>query len=72
MDVQQEDLARELGLWLEKETLENPAFVTSTRVESVMQKFIKYGNTPAQEDLICWILSRSVLDIGTVDCIKFG
>ena len=72
MDVQQDDLARELGLWLEGETLENPAFVTSPRVEKVMQQFIKYGKTPAQEDLILWILSRSVLDIGRVDCIKFG
>lgn len=72
MDVQQDDLARELGLWLEGVTLENPALVTSPRVESVMQQFIKYGKTPAQEDLILWILSRSVLDIGRVDCIKFG
>ena len=72
MDVQQDDLARELGLWLEGVTLENPAFVTSPRVESIMQQFIKYGKTPAQEDLILWILTRSVLDIGRVDCIKFG
>ena len=72
MDVQKEDLARELGLWLEGEMLESPALELSSRGERVMQQFMKYGKTLAQEDLILWILSRSELSLERVDCIKFG
>lgn len=72
MDVQKGDLARELGLWLEGKNLENPAFVTSSQGERLMQQFIKFGKAPSQEDLILWILSRSELDLGRIDCMRFG
>ena len=72
MDIQKGDLARELGLWLEGKNLENPAFVTSSQGERLMQQFIKFGKAPSQEDLILWILSRSELDLGRVDCMRFG
>ena len=54
-------IALELRLWLEGKIVRNPSILVSTRIEDSINRFIKFGRTPLQEDLILWILSRSEL-----------
>ena len=72
MDIQKEDLARELRLWLEGKIIRNASVIASPRIEGAMQQFIKFGKTPKQEDLIMWILSRSELNWGNDPYVIFG
>jgi len=72
MDIQKDQLAKELRLWLEGKIIRNPAVVASPRIERLMQQFIKFGHTPKQEDLIMWILSRSELYWRSNTSIVFG
>lgn len=67
MDVHKEDLAAELRQWLEGKQVRNPAVLIPTRIEDAINRFIKFGKTPLQEDLIMWILSRSELYLSTHD-----
>jgi len=59
MDVLREDLAHQLREWLKGAEIRNPCAYISQRIERAMTKFIKFGETPMQEDLVLWILSRS-------------
>lgn len=72
MDIQKEDLACELRLWLEGKIIRNASVIASSRIEGAMQQFIKFGKTPKQEDLIMWILSRSELNWGNDPRLNFG
>jgi hypothetical protein len=72
MDIQKEDLAKELRLWLEGKIIRNPSVVSTSRIEGIMQQFVKFGRTPKQEDLIMWILSRAELCWGDDPSIIFG
>ena len=72
MDIQKDDLARELRLWLEGKIIRNASVIASPRIEGIMHQFIKFGKTPKQEDLIMWILSRSELSWGNYPSITFG
>lgn len=74
MDVHKEDLAVELRLWLEGKTIRNPAVLIPLRIEDSINRFVKFGKTPLQEDLIMWLLSRSeiYLDGDSSDLIFGG
>jgi Ca2+-binding EF-hand superfamily protein len=72
MDVHKEDLASELRLWLEGKVVRNPAAFPPKRVEEAVQRFVKFGKPPLQEDLIMWILSRSELQWAPEPLFCFG
>ena len=72
MDVNKNDLAKELRLWLEGKIIRNPVVVVSTRVDGAMREFIKFGKTPKQDDLILWIMSRSEIQWGAEPTFCFG
>lgn len=72
MDVHKEDLAGELRLWLEGKQVRNPAVLIPIRIEDAINRFVKFGKTPLQEDLIMWILSRSELYLAHDSSLVFG
>lgn len=63
MDVRKDDLALELRKWLEGKQIRNPVVLVPLRIEEAITRFVKYGKTPLQEDLLMWMLSRSELYI---------
>jgi hypothetical protein len=63
MDIRKEDLSLELRRWLEGKHIRNPVVVVPLRIEETMTRFVNFGKTPLQEDLIMWMLSRSELYI---------
>jgi hypothetical protein len=63
-DVQKEDLASELRFWLEGKQVRHPAVLVPLRIEESITRFVKFGKTPLQEDLIMWLLSRSEMYLG--------
>lgn len=71
-DIQKDELARELRLWLEGKPIRFPAVLISRRIEEAMNKFVKFGKTPLQEDLIMWILSRCEMELGDESELVFG
>jgi hypothetical protein len=72
MDVHKEDLAAELRYWLEGKQVRNPAVLIPTRIEDAINRFVKFGKTPLQEDLIMWLLSRSELYLTHDPSLVFG
>eukprot|EP01032_Pedospumella_encystans_P022776 gene22776-25801_t len=72
MDVHKEDLAIELRSWLEGKQIRNPAVLIPVRIEDAINRFVKFGKTPLQEDLIMWMLSRSELYLGNTPELIFG
>lgn len=72
MDIHKEHLASELRLWLEGKRIRNPAVLIPIRIEDAMNRFVKFGKTPLQEDLILWLLSRSEIYLGDTPEIVFG
>ena len=71
-DILKEVLARELRLWLDGKLITNPALIVPSRIEDTVDKFVKFGKPPMQEDLVMWILSRCELSWGTNAQIIFG
>lgn len=63
MDVRKDDLALELRKWLEGKQIRNPVVLVPLRIEEAITRFVKFGKTPLQEDLLMWMLSRSELYI---------
>lgn len=72
MDVHKEDLALELRSWLEGKSIRNPAVLIPVRIEDAINRFVKFGKTPLQEDLIMWMLSRGELYLGNNPELVFG
>lgn len=72
MDVQKDDLSLELRLWLEGKLIRNPAAFVSARIDDAVNRFVKYGKTPSQEDLIMWLLSRSEFYLSQQTELVFG
>ena len=72
MDVHKEDLASELRLWLEGKVVRNPVAFPPKRIDESIQRFVKFGKPPLQEDLIMWILSRSELQWAPDAAFCFG
>jgi hypothetical protein len=72
MDVHKEYLAQELRLWLEGKQIRNPTVLIPLRIEDAISRFVKFGKTPLQEDLIMWLLSRSELFLGNEPELVFG
>jgi hypothetical protein len=72
MDVFREDLARELRQWLEGKVIHHPAIIASQHINDVISKFVKFGKTPLQSDLIMWIISRSEITWGASPSLVFG
>ena len=72
MDVHKEDLAAELRQWLEGKHVRNPAVLIPVRIDDAINRFVKFGKTPLQEDLIMWLLSRSELYLTNNPYIIFG
>ena len=72
MDVHSEDLARELREWMSGKMLRNAMFVVPNRIEDVITKFVKFGKTPIQEDIIMWVLSRAELQWAPESKLVFG
>ena len=52
MDDHKEDLAAELRQWLEGKHVRNPAVLIPVRIDDAINRFVKFGKTPLQEDLI--------------------
>jgi len=71
-DIHKEMLARELRLWLDGKLINSPVLIIPQRIEDAVDKFVKFGKPPMQEDLIMWILSRCELSWGTNANILFG
>lgn len=72
MDIHKEDLAHELRQWLEGKTIRYPSAMIPPRIEDAVNRFVKFGKTPLQEDLIMWLLSRSELFLGSAPELVFG
>lgn len=72
VDIHKEDLAYELRQWLEGKQIRNPAVLIPVRIEDSINRFVKFGKTPLQEDLIMWMLSRSELYLGDSPELSFG
>jgi len=72
MDIHKEHLASELRLWLEGKRIRNPAVLIPLRIEDAINRFVKFGKTPLQEDLILWLLSRSEIYLGDTPELVFG
>jgi len=72
MDVHKEDLAQELRFWLEGKQVRNPSVLIPLRIEEAVNRFVKFGKTPLQEDLIMWMLSRSEMYLGNAPDLVFG
>lgn len=72
MDIHKEHLASELRLWLEGKRIRNPAVLIPIRIEDAINRFVKFGKTPLQEDLILWLLSRSEIYLGDTPELVFG
>lgn len=72
VDIHKEDLAYELRQWLEGKQIRNPAVLIPVRIEDAINRFVKFGKTPLQEDLIMWMLSRSELYLGDAPELTFG
>jgi len=72
MDVHKEDLASELRQWLEGKVVRNPVIFPPKRIDEAIQRFVKFGKPPLQEDLVMWILSRSELQWAPDPAFVFG
>ena len=72
MDVHKDDLAAELRQWLEGKVVRNPVAFPPKRIDEAIQRFVKFGKAPLQEDLIMWILSRSELQWAPEAAFTFG
>jgi len=72
MDIHKEHLASELRLWLEGKRIRYPAVLVPIRIEDAINRFVKFGKTPLQEDLILWLLSRSEIYLGDEHELVFG
>jgi hypothetical protein len=72
MDVQKQDLACELRRWLEGKSLRYPSVMLPIRIEEAINRFVRFGKTPLQDDLILWLLSRSELYLGNTNQLVFG
>lgn len=59
--MHKEGLSLELQRWLQGRILASPCVIATSRIEKNITRFVKYGNTPLQTDLIMWILSRTEL-----------
>lgn len=71
-DVHKSDLAVEMREWLEGKHMKQPMHIIPPRIEEAINKFIKYGKPPLQEDLLLWIASRCELRWSPVTELRFG
>ena len=71
-DIHKSDLASEMKEWLEGKSLTQPMHIVPSRIEDAMNKFIKFGKPPLQEDLLLWVASRCELRWSPDTSFKFG
>lgn len=71
-DIHKSDLASEMKQWLEGKSLTQPMHIVPSRIEDAMNKFIKFGKPPLQEDLLLWVASRCELMWSPETSLKFG
>jgi Ca2+-binding EF-hand superfamily protein len=73
LDVVPERLAEEFRRWLEGQQVNNPCYVgTLPSTTAAIERYIKFGKAPSQEDLILWILSRAELDLSDRPSLRWG
>jgi Ca2+-binding EF-hand superfamily protein len=71
-DVHKGDLAVEMREWLEGKSIGQPMHIIPPRIEEAINKFIKYGKPPLQEDLLLWVASRCELRWSPETSLMFG
>jgi Ca2+-binding EF-hand superfamily protein len=71
VEIQQGDIVAELRGWIKEPGVRNPMYVMLAKTEEAMNRFVKFGQTPSQEDLVCWIMSRCTLDEDS-NFLEFG
>ena len=71
-DVHKSDLAVEMREWLEGKQMKQPMHIIPPRIEESINKFIKYGKPPLQEDLLVWIASRCELRWSPETELRYG
>ncbi len=71
-DVHKSDLAVEMREWLEGKHIKQPMHIIPPRIDESVDKFIKFGKPPLQEDLLLWIASRCELRWSPETELRFG
>ena len=65
IDLDSNDISRELRRWLNGDCIEFPAFRVAAKIEEQIMRYVKYGKVPDQVDFIMWLLSRSEIILGS-------